>query len=175
MDTRGYELESAKGSKARGQAVQRVAIRELRLDDYDQVLDLWRKAGLEPNLEGKEGLGALERQIQVMGAFMLVAEDGDRLVGVALGSHDGYEGFIDRVAVDPGYRRMGLARKLVGEAERRLRDKGIRKTVVVVEAGNKASISAFKKMGFEIRDRVVYMVKRQVDRRRRNYAKSRKK
>ncbi|NOZ87332.1 MAG: GNAT family N-acetyltransferase [Deltaproteobacteria bacterium] len=160
MFTGHFEKDKTRKTRKVKKQGGRTVIRELRLEDYEQLLALWHKSGIKPNINGRESPEALERQLQAMGPFMLVAENSGDLVGVILGSHDGYEGFLDRVAVAPEYRKRGVARRLIIEAERRLEDKGIRKTVVVVEADGKESIGVFKKMGFEISEHVVYMVKR---------------
>jgi len=136
-------------------------IRELRGSDYEQLLALWRRTGQRINPAGRESPEAIGRLLEAMGPFMLVAEDGDRLVGVALGSHDGYEGFINRVAVDAEHRRRGLARRLIDEAERRLADKGIRKTVVIVDEASQGSIEAFRRMGYRVGGNVTYLCKRE--------------
>ena len=44
--------------------------------------------------------------------------DGPKLIAVALLTHDSRKGWINRLAVEPAYRRQGLASRLVAEAER---------------------------------------------------------
>ena len=79
---------------------------------------------------------------------------------MALGSHDGLDGFINRLAVDPDYRRKGIAKRLISEAERRLLDKGIESVVLIAETDKEDSIAAFRKMGFRERIRVTFMAKK---------------
>jgi len=135
-------------------------IREFHLSDYDAVVEIWRRAKVNLRLDGRDSLQALERQLQVMGPFMLVAEYDGKVAGVVLGSHDGLDGFINRLAVDPDYRRKGIAKRLVSEAERRLLDKGIESVVLVAETDKKDSLAAFRHMGYRERVRVSFMARK---------------
>jgi len=133
--------------------------REFQLTDYDTVLEIWRRSKVNLRMDGRDSLEALERQLQVMGPFMLVAEYDGQPAGVVLGSHDGIDGFINRLAVDPAFRKKGIATRLYLEAERRLRDKGIDSIVLIAETDKQDAIEAFRRMGFRERLRVTFMVK----------------
>jgi len=67
-------------------------------------------------------------------AVLLVAEADGRLVGTVIGGWDGWRGSIYRLAVLPAYRRRGIARALVGEAERRLFRMGARRISALVDS-----------------------------------------
>ena len=54
------------------------------------------------------------------GGFIGAFADG-KLVGIVVATHDGRKGWINRLAVHPDYRRRGIAKKLIEEAEEYLR------------------------------------------------------
>jgi N-acetylglutamate synthase len=85
---------------------------------------------------------------------------GSTLVAVALLTHDGRKGWINRLAVDPAYRRRGLAARLIAEAERWfLEDQGLQVWSALIESSNAASRSLFERLGYGQVD-VVYVTKR---------------
>ena len=72
----------------------------------------------------------------------------DKLVAVAVLTHDGRKGWINRLAVEPAYRRQGLARRLVAEAERWFaQDVGLEVWAALIERHNDASLLLFERAG----------------------------
>ena len=59
----------------------------------------------------------------------MLALDGGRIVGSLMGGWDGWRGNLYRLAVDPGYRRQGLALALLERVEDALRAKGAARIV----------------------------------------------
>jgi N-acetylglutamate synthase len=127
---------------------------------YEEIVDLWRRAGLTVRAEGRDSAGALARQMQWGVLRALGLRDGDRLVAVALLTHDGRKGWINRLAVDPAYRRRGLARRLVAEGERWFTEElGLEVWAALIEKYNTASQALFEGMGYGRHD-LVYVSKR---------------
>jgi ribosomal protein S18 acetylase RimI-like enzyme len=106
-------------------------IRPARSEEVEQVLGLWREAETTPSVTDtrEEVLKLLAEPA----AVLLVAEAEGRLVGTVIGGWDGWRGNIYRLAVAPGYRRRGLARLLVAEADRSLHRMGARRITALVE------------------------------------------
>jgi ribosomal protein S18 acetylase RimI-like enzyme len=106
-------------------------IRPARSEEVEQVLGLWREAETTPSITDtrEEVLKLLAEPA----AVLLVAEADGRLVGTVIGGWDGWRGNIYRLAVAPGYRRRGLARLLVAEADRSLHRMGARRITALVE------------------------------------------
>ena len=96
-----------------------VTIREMTIDDYDAVTRVWTEAGLPFRPRGRDRLEKMLMEMARGTAVFMVAEDGDVVVGVVLGTHDGRRGWINRLAVLPAYRRQGIACRLVREVEAR--------------------------------------------------------
>jgi ribosomal protein S18 acetylase RimI-like enzyme len=85
--------------------------------DIDAVLALWRAADAQL-VTGSHPAG-LERLLDVDAEALLVAQQGEVLVGSLIAAWDGWRGNFYRLAVDLQHRRKGLATALVREAERR--------------------------------------------------------
>jgi ribosomal protein S18 acetylase RimI-like enzyme len=104
--------------------------------DADAVLALWREAEAVPSVTDDD---ASVRRAAELG-ILLVACDGDRIVGSLVAAFDGWRGNMYRLAVDPGARRQGIAHALVAEGERRLAEQGCRRiTALVVAAEDQAT------------------------------------
>lgn len=78
----------------------------------------------------------------------VVAVDGERLAGY-VGSQS-VLGWADmmNLAVDPAYRRRGVAQQLVAELERRLKEQKVTCLTLEVRASNAPAISLYGKLGF---------------------------
>lgn len=84
---------------------------------------------------GRGGGAVLERDGRVVGAVMWELED-DAL-------------YISRVSVDPDYRRQGIARALVDEAEREARRRGLVRMTLGVRLELEENRQLFRSCGFE--------------------------
>lgn len=137
----------------------------MNLEDYDAVIALWERAGLAFEPHGRDSRHAISRQIRSSGHLMFVAEADGQIIGTAFGSHDGRKGWINRLAVDPRYRRLGLAQQLVKRVEEALTREGLLIVAALVEAPNEPSLSLFRKLGYEERRDIIYFRKFLRDRR----------
>jgi len=108
------------------------AIRQSRPDEGQQILALWQEADATPS--PTDTRDEVMKLLGEAAAVLLVAESDGRLVGTVIGGWDGWRGNIYRLAVLPAYRRRGIARALVGEAERRLHGIGARRISALVES-----------------------------------------
>lgn len=107
-------------------------IRKLTIADYDAVYALWlscKGMGLNNLDDSRQGI---ERFLKRNPDTCFVAEDNGNTVGVIIAGNDGRRGYIYHTAVDPEYRRKGIAKALVNSALKALRDLGINKTALVV-------------------------------------------
>jgi ribosomal protein S18 acetylase RimI-like enzyme len=138
-------------------------IRRLSLDDYDELLSLWRRAGLHSiKLRGRDSREALARQLATGVMTMLGIEGEGRLVAAVIVTHDSRKGWINRLAVDPDCRRRGYGTRLIEASEALLREQGIPVTAALVMADNAASLALFQKAGYvEIDAGIHYLTKRE--------------
>ena len=109
-----------------------VPIRPARSEEAPQILALWQEADATPS--PTDTRDEVMKLLGEASAVLLVAEADGRLVGTVIGGWDGWRGNIYRLAVLPAYRRRGIARALVGEAERRLSGMGARRISALVES-----------------------------------------
>jgi ribosomal protein S18 acetylase RimI-like enzyme len=129
-----------------------VTVRRLRLSDYEGMIEVFAACGLNPRVRGRDSRKNIARQLRANRTLYLGAFDGSRLVGTVLGTHDTRKGWINRLAVLPGYRRRGIAAKLVRACERALRREGMEIMAALVEPDNGPSQSLFRNLGYEATD-----------------------
>lgn len=137
-----------------------VRIGKLGLDDYEAVVALWRRAGLVNRVGLRDSRRAFGRQVRRNNGLYLGAFDGDRLVGTVLGTHDTRKGWINRLAVDPGYQRRGVGSRLLNACERALVRKGVRIIAALVVKGNEPSTNLFRRSGYELSEDILYVRKK---------------
>jgi ribosomal protein S18 acetylase RimI-like enzyme len=107
-----------------------VELRPCRDGDVEAVLALWQRAEAVPRPTDRPD--ALLRRLERDRDLFVLAWDGERLVGSLMGGWDGWRGQMYRLAVDPEYRRQGLARRLVDFVEERLRALGAERITSLV-------------------------------------------
>lgn len=131
-------------------------IRIMTIADYDAVYALWlscRGIGLNDLDDSREGI---ERFLKRNPDTCFVAEDGRNTVGVIISGNDGRRGYIYHTAVNPEFRRKGIARALVNAALEALHDLGINKTALVVFERNADGNAFWESIGFTERNDLVY-------------------
>ena len=134
-------------------------IREFKLSEYNKVLELWKSSGLI--LRPGDEIDGIKAKLERDPDLFLVAEDGGDIVAVVMGAWDGRRGWINHLAVMPNLRRQGIARALIAELERRLREKGARKVNAQIYRWNTPSFDFFfKAVGYELHNDLVMIGKR---------------
>jgi len=136
-----------------------ISIRPALADDYPAIVLVWRAAGLKPDLTARDSERAFLSQLARFASSYLVATEGDRIVGVVLGSHDERKGWINRLAVTPECQRRGIATALARECETALRAAGMPILAALVEPENAASRRVFEKLGYATDVEVTYFRK----------------
>ena len=115
-------------------------IREATPDDVDALLDLWRRADAAPSVTDTPD--DVARAISVPSSAVLLAVDENALIGSVIAAFDGWRGNFYRLAVDPAYRRQGVALQLVERGRAWLRDAGVKRVSALVE-GHRPEAQAF--------------------------------
>jgi ribosomal protein S18 acetylase RimI-like enzyme len=127
-----------------------VQVRPLRRSDYRAMIALFQIAGMNPRTRGRDSTRCFSEQLRRNRDSYLGAFDGDRLVGVVLGTHDTRKAWINRLAVHPDYRRRSIAARLVRACERVLRERGLKMFAALIEPENRASEALFRSLGYEV-------------------------
>ncbi len=135
-------------------------IRDFKIGDYEQVINLWQLSHLPLKPQGRDSRAQLEQQIKLDQTIFLVAEKEGRIIGTVLATHDGRKGWINRLAVEPAYRRQGLGKLLIKRAEEELEKKGLPMFAALIEENNLASINLFAEVGYEPHPEIKYFTKK---------------
>jgi ribosomal protein S18 acetylase RimI-like enzyme len=123
-----------------------VVIRELRAVDGEQLRKLWAACGFRSL--GDDDL-SLARMARRNPGLLVVASEGTRVVGSALGGWDGRRGWIYHLATAESHRRQGIATRLVDQVEAGLRDLGCPKVSVLVRDENDAGRAFWLARGYD--------------------------
>jgi ribosomal protein S18 acetylase RimI-like enzyme len=129
-----------------------VTIRPYQPTDEEQVVEVWRLCGLvvPPNDPRQD----IQRKMQVQPELFLVGVFEERIAATVMAGYDGHRGWLYALAVAPDLQRHGLGRRIVEEAEARLKAVGCRKINLQVRASNTAVIGFYESLGFAVEERV---------------------
>lgn len=131
-------------------------IRKMKLSDYETVYALWLSCkGMGLNDIDDSGNG-VERFLNRNPETCFAAEINDKLVGVIMAGNDGRRGYIYHTAVHPDFRNQGIARTLVETVMKALKECGINKVALVVFERNQGGNDFWEKLGFTVRNDLVY-------------------
>ena len=121
-------------------------IRVFQDPDETAVIRLWERCGLlRPWNDPRKDIA---RKLRVQRELFLVGVVDGAIVASVMAGYDGHRGWINYLAVDPQRRRQGLARALMAEAERRLREMGCAKINLQIRRDNPDAISFYERIGF---------------------------
>lgn len=133
-----------------------IRIRELGIEDYQEVLALWQESeGV--GLSSSDSREQIAKFLARNPGCSLVACEEQVLVGAVLCGHDGRRGYIHHLAVRDSYRRRGVGRRLVNECLRRLKLSGIQKCHLFVFENNVSAIAFWRGIGWTGRDELNMM------------------
>jgi len=133
------------------------------MNDYDEMVKLWSRTNLPFKPKGRDSKEAIAVQMKVNREIFLGAFVRNRLVGTVIIGCDMRKGWINRLAVDPDYRKRGIAKALITESEKTLRKRDIRIFCALIEDYNAASKRLFKECGYVEHRDIIYFSKRDSD------------
>lgn len=134
-----------------------IEIRPFKLHDEIQVVQLWTDCGLivpwnNPNRD-------IRRKLDVHPEMFLVGGLRGKIIATVMAGYDGHRGWINYLAVHPKHQHIGIGRRMMQEAEVRLRAAGCPKINLQVRSTNTNVIEFYRKIGYSIED-VVSLGKR---------------
>ena len=134
-----------------------LVIRPYQLMDEAGVVELWLQCNLvvPQNNPGRD----IQRKLQVNPEWFLVGVLGGHVVATCMAGYEGHRGWINYLAVSPHHRRQGIGRRIMEEAEKRLKSAGCPKINLQVRETNRAVIQFYERIGYT-RDPVASMGKR---------------
>jgi ribosomal protein S18 acetylase RimI-like enzyme len=151
----GRAAESRPESQARRPSASGTGVRAFLWDDWPHVLALWQQAAPGVHLGRSDTADEIRKKWSHDPDLFLVAEDDGEVVGVVLGGYDGRRGIVYHLAVVPHRRQEGTGRALMAEIERRLAAKGCVKSYLLATPENRAAVSFYRKLGWQVMDMVL--------------------
>ncbi|TCI99412.1 GNAT family N-acetyltransferase [Aeromicrobium sp. IC_218] len=124
-----------------------LVIRSATTADVPEVVAFWAVAG-ENDDRPTDSEGAVVRLVERDPDALLLALNGDVLVGTVVAGWDGWRAHLYRLAVLPERRGQGVANALLDAAEERLVRLGAGRLDAMVLDGNELGQAVWRKRGF---------------------------
>jgi ribosomal protein S18 acetylase RimI-like enzyme len=130
--------------------MKKYSFREMTINDYDQVLALWKKTqGL--GLSDADSLEGIRTFLERNRGLCFVCEEEEGIIGTILCGHDGRRGYIYHLAVDEVHRKRGIGRQMTQQSLNALRLLGIVKCHLFVYSDNKEAELFYNNLGWQKR------------------------
>lgn len=129
-------------------------IRPFQPRDETSVIKLWTECGLvvpwnNPHRD-------IQRKLKVQSEMFLVACADSQIIATVMAGFDGHRGWINYLAVHPKHQHKGIGRRMMEEAEIRLREFGCPKINLQVRTSNAGMIEFYQRLGFTMDDVVSF-------------------
>lgn len=126
-------------------------IREMEIEDYNEVISLWKKT---------EGIGLSKADERENIEFFLNRNRGlsyvfiinNKIIGTVLCGHDGRRGYIHHLVVDNIYRSNKIGSKLISASLEKLKEIGIGKCHLFVFNKNELGQKFWNGTGWSLRE-----------------------
>jgi ribosomal protein S18 acetylase RimI-like enzyme len=138
-----------------------INIRRLTIDDYDSIIRVWADAGLPFKPKGRDSREMISREMAHPDVVFLGLFESDLMLGVCIANFDGRRGWINRLAIDPDHRGIGLAGRLIDESEKFLKSRGALVIAGLIEEMNTPSMACFEKAGYKYMRNLTLWTKRE--------------
>ena len=129
-----------------------IIIREMKMEDYDQVYALWTEIkgfGIRTVDDSREGV---ERFLRRNPTTSVVAVQNGRVIGNILCGHDGRTGCFYHVCVEASYRKHGIGYRMVRAAMEALHREGVSKITLIAFKENQVGNAFWKGIGWTERE-----------------------
>lgn len=137
------------------------SLSRLRRHQLDEAADIDRRAFPEPWANDRTALADIVDATPAARA-RCVRADG-RMVAFAISGRAGDWGYVQRLAVEPQSRRLGLARLLVVDALGWMRRRGVERVLVNTATDNHAAAALYHSCGFARRAEQLSILERALD------------
>lgn len=125
-----------------------ILIREMAMEDYDQVYVLWMEIkgfGIRSVDDSREGV---RRFLKRNPTTSVVAIQNGQVIGNILCGHDGRTGCFYHVCVAPGYRHHGVGYRMVRAAMEALQREGVSKISLIAFKSNQVGNAFWQGIGW---------------------------
>ena len=133
-----------------------ILVREMTMEDYDQVYKLWTKISgfrIRSIDDSREGV---ERFLKRNPTTSVVAVQNGHIVGNILCGHDGRRGCLYHVCVREDFRRMGIGKAMVVHCMNALKEEEINKVSLIAFTVNDIGNAFWNCIGWTKREDLNY-------------------
>lgn len=128
-------------------------IRPATPEDRSSIVELWETVFPDdPSHNAPQKV--FDVMLAVEDGLLLIAVDGNAVIGTTFAGFDGHRGWLHKVAVLPPYQRRGIATALVRQATRKLRKIGCTKVNLQIRATNSEVRGFYESLGFKTEERL---------------------
>lgn len=125
-------------------------IRQFDFDgDYERVIGLWQTIETGMHIGPSDAPEEIKKKIERDPDLFLVAEQDGRIVATIIGAFDGRRGMIYHLAVHNAFRRQGIGQALLAEVEKRLKEKGCIKCLLMIFEDNETAKKFYEESGWK--------------------------
>ena len=122
------------------------------------VLGLWETSRSAASVT-PDTVEAVEALLALPGSSLLLAVEGDEVVGTLVVGWDGWRGNMYRLAVREDFRRRGIASELVAAGHEHLRGVGARRITALVGVEESEAAGLWRAAGYERDQKIVRFVR----------------
>ena len=135
-------------------------IREYHKGDFNAIMNLWMATGLSRPERGDDE-ATVERSIEMGGRMLVMCPESpaEEIIGTSWMTFDGRRLHLHHFGIDPVFQRRGLAKELLRESLRFVKEKGYQ-VKIEVHRSNAVAVELYRKAGFEfLGDYDVYIIR----------------
>ncbi|MFC1737120.1 GNAT family acetyltransferase [Candidatus Hydrogenedentota bacterium] len=134
-----------------------ITTRPFQNGDRKNVIDLWKSCALVVPWNDPEK--DIDAKVGFQPELFLVGELDGKIVASVMAGYEGRRGWINYLAVLPDLQGRGIGKRIMEEAEKKLKNLGCQKINLCVRTSNESVIGFYEHLGFSV-DEVVCMGKR---------------
>ena len=130
-------------------------IEKFKIEYYDDVMRLWRKAGIE--VVSSDTIDEVTRVFNRNPDLFLIGKIQERVMAVVMGAFDGRRGYVHHLAVDPDYQKRGFGKTIMDALVEQFRKMNIHKVHLFIEKSNKNVVEFYNNLGWDVRKDLIMM------------------
>ncbi|MEK9642204.1 MAG: GNAT family acetyltransferase [Alphaproteobacteria bacterium] len=129
-------------------------LRDATQSDRDQVVALWRSAGLV--VDHNPPHEDFDRALSQPQSAVLVGEEDNKIVAACMVGDDGHRGWVYYFGVDPSRKGQGLGREMMNAASAWFSGRGLRKAQLLVRPNNQKVIGFYESIDWTEEPRSIF-------------------
>ena len=130
-------------------------IEKFKIEYYDDVVGLWRKAGIE--VVSSDTIDEVTRVLNRNPDLFLIGKIQERVIAAVMGAFDGRRGYVHHLAVDPDYQKKGFGKTIMDALIEQFRKMNIHKVHLFIEKSNRNVVEFYNNLGWDVRKDLIMM------------------